>query len=326
MPGDYQTDRRMALKRQAIPLPSFTGKAVLDVGTDHAYWAFLAADLGASDVLGLDRNRNVQGVETDLIRLNMDEAEKRGAKTRFERINLGREWREFGRFDVILVMSVYHHIYEQCGDHRPIWFWLSRHCKADGQIIWEGPIDDSDAVVRANVSEGNRAGYSLDAILAAAGLYFEAEYVGPALHEPTRQVWRFRPKVPLHCRCIGEMRIGAGGASAAFLHANGRRCQEVFDTLGFQPLPGSLNIQLAEPFDWERDFYRAKALDVAERGKGLNVEWLPRWARFYPVTVDGVPAFVFRFEGERYPESFVELIAAERLRDCIPGPTVQLCR
>ncbi|MEP9389650.1 DUF120 domain-containing protein [Mesorhizobium sp. KR9-304] len=327
MSGEYQTDRRMALKRQAVPLPTLSGKTVLDVGTDHAYWAFLATDLGASDVLGLDRNRKVQGVETDLIRLNMDEAEKRGAKTRFERINLGREWREFGRFDVILVMSVYHHIYEQCGDHRPIWFWLSRHCKADGHIIWEGPVDDSDPVVRANVSEGNRAGYRLDAILESAGVYFEAEHVGPALHEPTRQVWRFRPReVPLHCRCIGEMRTGAGGATAAFLHADGRRCREIFDILGVLPFPGSLNVQLAEPFDWDRGFYRARVLDVAERGKGLGVEWLPRWARFYPVMVDRAPAFVFRFEGERYPSNFVELIAAERLRDRVDGPLVQICR
>jgi hypothetical protein len=181
-------------------------------------------------------------------------------------------------------------------------------------------------VVRANVSEGNQAGYGLDAILEAAGRYFEAEHVGPALHEPTRQVWRFRPRPITRDFQTGEMRAGAGGATAAFLHADGRRCREIFDILGVLPVPGSLNVQLAQPFDWESGFYRAQVLDVAERGQGLDVEWRPRWARLYPVTVNSEPAFVFRFEGERYPANFVELIAAERLRDVIPGPLVQVCR
>ncbi len=322
MTGDYQTERRMALKRQAIPLPGFAGKRVLDVGTDHGYWAFLAAEMGARDVLGLDRNRKVQGVETDLIRLNADEAKRRGSVARFERINLGKEWREFGQFDVAFVLSVYHHIFEACGDHRPIWFWLARHTE---EVIWEGPIDDSDPVVRANVSDQNRKGYTLDAILGAAARYFYAEKIGPALHEPTREVWRFRRRRAVERLSSGTAQKGAGGATRAFEYAGGRRIAEIETVLGWRPVPGSLNVSLDAPFDWDGGFYRVQILDVADRSAGLASVWASRWARFYPLTVDGVSAAAFRFEGERYPQTFVEIIAPTRLRDHV-GNRVTVCR
>lgn len=320
--GEYQTERRMALKRQAIPLPDFTGKRVIDCGTDHGYWAFLAAEMGAVDVLGLDRNRKVHGVETDLIRLNTEEAKARGSIARFERVNLGKEWREFGRFDVALVLSVYHHIFEACGDHRPIWFWLARHTE---EVIWEGPVDDSDPVVRANVSDQNRPGYRLDAILGAAARYFYAEKIGPALHEPTREVWRFRRRRSVEALQCGTVQKGAGGATKAFEYAEGRRIAEIETALGWRPYPGSLNVSLDERFDWDTGFYRTQILDVADRSAGLESMWASRWARLYPMTVDGIPAAAFRFEGERYQGNFVEIVAPVRLRDHVGG-RVTICR
>lgn len=324
MTGDYQTDRRMGLKVAAMPFPDFKGKSVLDVGTDHGYFAFLAADRGATDVLGLDRNRSVRGVDTDLIAINRKAAT--GTKCRFEPINLGKQWKVFGRFDVVLVMSMYHHWYEACGDHRPIWFWLWQHCAAAGEVLWEGPLDDSDPVVRANVSDANRAGYTKEAIIAAASWFFAAEYVGPALHEPTRQVWRFRPHPVQWARYVGEMQAGAGGATKAFEYADGRRMDEIERVLGWRPIPGSLNVRLDRPFGWEDGFYRARILDVKDRAKGLQSEWQPRWARFYPVTIDGEDACAFRFEGEKYDPAFLELIAPDRLRDLVPGPKVVIAR
>jgi hypothetical protein len=52
-------------------------------------------------------------------------------------------------------------------------------------------------------------------------------------------------------------------------------------------------------------------LDVVARGQGLDVDWKPRWARFYPFS----QAFAFRFEGDTYDERFVELISDHVLRD-----------
>lgn len=325
MTGDYQTEQRTGLKLAAMPFPDFAGKRVLDCGTDHGFFAFLASERGAVDVLGLDRNRSVRGVETNLIAINRKAAE--GSTCRFEHINLGQQWRMFGRFDVILVMSMYHHWYEQCGDHRPIWFWLWQHCAAAGEVLWEGPVDDSDPVVRANISIDRRGRYTLAAILEAASWFFSAEHIGPALHEPTRQVWRFRPRQPTWSGSYrGTIVAGAGGAALAFEYADGRRIGEVESILGWRPFAGSLNVTLGTPFGWFEGFYRAQVLDVTDRRKGFDSEWSPRWARFYPVKIEGQNACAMRFEGERYPETMMELLAPDRLRDLIPGPSVTVTR
>jgi CTP-dependent riboflavin kinase len=120
------------------------------------------------------------------------------------------------------------------------------------------------------------------------------------------------------------MIAGAGGATAAFEHAGGRRIGEIAEVLGWRPFPGSLNVRLEVPFDWNDGYYRAEILDVVERGRGLDVEWRPRWARFYPVTIDGVDACAMRFEGERYPAELVELIAPWRLRDRLTSGTARV--
>lgn len=326
MTGDYQTDKRMGLKLAAIPFPDFSGRTVLDVGTDHGFFAFRAAEQGASDVLGLDRNRMVKGTQVDLIATNTVEAARRGLRVRFEHINIGKQWKLFGRFDVILVMSVYHHLYENCGDHRPIWFWLWSQCKAAGEVLWEGPLDDSDPVVRANVSDANRVGYTKEAILAAASCFFAAEHIGPALHEPTRQVWRFRPHPVQWQRHAGVMQAGAGGATKAFEYADGRRMDEIERVLGWRPVPGSLNVQIDRMFGWGDGYFRAQILDVVDRAKGLSSEWAPRWMRFYPLTIDGEDACAIRFEGEKYDQAFLELIAPDRLRDLVTGPRVTIAR
>lgn len=325
MSGDYQTDKRMGLKLAAIPFPDFRGKTVLDVGTDHGFFAFRAAEQGAS-VLGLDRNRDVRGERIDLIARNTQRAAREGLRTRFEHIDIGKQWKLFGRFDVILVMSVYHHLYQNCGDHRPIWFWLWSQCKAAGEVLFEGPLDDSDPVVQVNVSDTNRPGYTKEAILEAASAFFDAEYIGPALHEPTRQVWRFRPHLVQWQRHAGVLQAGAGGASKAFEYADGRRISEIERVLGFRPVPGSLNVQLDRPFAWDDGFFRAQILDVKDRAKGLQSEWEPRWARFYPLTIDGEDACAIRFEGERYDPAFLELIAPEKLRELVAGPQVTISR
>lgn len=311
---------------RAVPLPYMLGKSVLDVGTDMGHWAFLAAQQGAARVVGLDRNRDVRGHgRVDLVALNRERAAFEGRDNiTFAEINLGRQWHTFGRFDLVLVLSVYHHIFEQCGDHSSVWFWLYRHCAEGGQVLWEGPVSDADPVVRANVSDANRPFYVRDEILTAAQEYFEAEYIGPALHEPTREVWRFKPLLLPKRSIAGVMQGGAGGATKAFEHDSGRRIAEMESILGVRPVPGSLNLQLAEPFAWDRGYVRAQVLDVQDRAAGLNSEWAPRWARFYPLSIDEVPAWAFRFEGERYDQRFVELIAPVNLRDVLTGPRVRL--
>ena len=301
-PTDYQTPERMAKKSRAIPLPDLHGKSVLDVGCDHAWWCWEAIRRGAKETLGLDRNRRVYGNQVDLIELNRRAAA--GRPCWFQKIDLGKEWRDTIRCDVVFCFSVYHHIYENCGSHESVWLWLWNHTTE--QLLWEGPTSTDDPVVRLNVSHP----YRREDILAAAERYFHVEYVGPALHVKTREVWRCKPKELAPRKLQAKALHGSGGATAAFTHAGGRRIGEIQKILGFTPFPGSLNCRV-KGFDWDRKYFRTQVLDVTNRREGLDSEWTPRWARFYPCDV----GYAFRFEGETYKEWFVELIAPWRLRD-----------
>lgn len=317
---------RMAQKLDAIPIPEdLTGKAVLDVGCDFGFWSFLAANRGAAHVLGLDRNRPVKGHgQYDLISGNRRVAAAMPAlmSCSFESIDIGKEWQEFGSFDLIFLFSLYHHIYENCGDHQAIFFWLFRHCVPGGVVLWENPVNCQDIVAKMNISKDKQDGYTLENIIKAAAMYFDVDYIGPAIHEPHRRVYKFTRRDIYKPVIAAKTKSGYGGASKAFQYAENRRCKEVFDAIGIIPYPGSLNVDLAMPFGWDRGYYRAQILDVSVRGAGFDVDWLPRWARFYPVLIDGKLAYAFRFEGENYPEDFAELIADQKLRDLLKSDVI----
>lgn len=327
---DYQLPARMRLKEQAIPFPDLRGKKVLDVGTDFGYFVGKAAAEGASYVLGLDRNREVKGHGfVDLIHRNRT-AYRSFRNVEFEHIELGKQWKQFPFFDVVFMFSMYHHVY-QCagGHHEPIWLWLREHCYDDGVVLWENPVDIRDSVVARNVDAEFQAGYNRDAILDAASRYFDVEYHGPALHEPHREVWVCKPKLVVQIPAYGDVCDGAGGASRAFEFRAGRRATEIEKILGVRPYPGSLNVRIARDFDWDHGYYRAQVLDLVDRSAGLDSEWAPRWARFYPLdSIDaaGTPLFLFRFEGERYPKNFMELISPRRIRDLLGGNTIRIQR
>lgn len=325
--SDYQA--HVEKKKAAIPLPTFTGLSVLDVGCDHGYWSFLAARQGAERVVGLERNRDVRGKGfTNLVEQNNLMARQGGLNNcTFYKTNVGKQWLDFGRFDVVMLFSLYHHIYDNCGDHKAIWHWLWRHTKLDGQLLWENPLDDTDSVVRMNVREELRKRYNEAEIMAAASQYFTNEYIGPALHEPNRHVFRFRPKARELVVETAQVMDGARGASVAFTHSDGRRIKEIGNALGYEPFPGSLNLKLSHNFDWDACYYRAQILDVERRGQGLGVPWKPRWCRFYPITIDTTRGHIMRFEGETYRQNFLEVIAPISLReahDLTNGP-VDIC-
>ena len=306
--------QRMAKKLEMVHLPDLTGKRVLDVGCDFGFWSYLSINRGASYTLGLDRNRVVKGVGyTDIVTHNTQQAHKNGLNCEFKQMDLGKSWFEHGKFDVIYLFSLYHHIYENVGEHLPIWYWLYRHCEKDAVLIWENPTDLSDGVSHEHISGDKREGYTKDKILSAASEYFEIEYKGQG-HVDTRSVYFFRPKQREEKEIDVHLIDGAGGASPAFLHQSGRRMREIAAVLGYIPHPGSLNLLTSEAFKWSKDYYRAQILDVKVRGKGLDVEWHKRWARFYPVRIDGHEAHAFKFEGDKYPDHFVELIAPQKLR------------
>lgn len=293
-----------------------SGKSVLDVGCDMGFWSFLCSSRGASKVLGLDRGRDVKGYGyVDLPEFN--KSRSNGTVCSFEKINLGMMWHEYGKFDLVLLMSLYHHIFNQCGKHDPIWYWLSNHVRE--KLIWENPTDSTDSVVRMNVENHLIPAYNKKAILESASRYFDYEYIGPAEHEPTRSVYLFTPKKKESSFWMGRVVSGAGGASKAFSHKNNNRINQIKKAIGIECFPGSLNVVLENPFQWDKGYYRAKISDVADRSAGLDSMWVSRWARFYPLLIDGMKAYAFRFEGEKYPSHFIEIISDKRLRDHVDG-------
>jgi len=299
----------MAQKRKAIPLPDLRGKRVLDVGCDHGYWCKLASDAGAARVVGLDRNREVRGQgRVDLIALNNA---KRWPRCEFEHFNLGKEWSSFGQFDVVFCFSMMHHAWANAqGDYERVWRWFREHTASDGVLMWEGPWDEQDGVARACAKLAGKP-FKRDELIHYANVYFYVEALGPALHAAHRHVLRCAPRSIWKGTCAS----GAGGASAAFEYANGRRMAEIQHLIGVRPVPGSLNIRLTVPFDWNASHHRGTVQDVVQRGRGLNVPWAPREVGLWPVYINGVEAWAFRFTGEKYGDNFVELIAPYRLRE-----------
>lgn len=318
--GDYQTAERMTAKLRVVPIPAvLDGLTVLDVGCDHGAFCWLAADRGASRVVGVDRGRNVRGAGfVDLAARNRVAGLDDYPQCEFHRMELGAQYHQLGRFDLVLMLNCYHHAYQATGgDHSALWFWLWRHTR--GELLWENPVSLEDPVAAQHVTFA----YRETQIREAAEQWFDIEVIGRG-HVATRVVWRCTPKPVAPTQFRGVVRPGAGGASKAFAYRGGRRIGELEDILGIRAYPGSLNVHLETPFDWERAYYRSRVLDVVDRAKGLEGEWLPRSVRLYPVAIGGTETYVFRFEGESYPERFVELVAGERLRDLIPGPTIEL--
>lgn len=197
--GDYQTRERMDAKRQAIPIPiALGGLTVLDVGTDHGFWARLASERGAKRVLGIDRGREVRGAGeggtlgfVDLVARNRAQG---WSNCEFERADIGNEWPSFGRFDVVFAFAVYHHLFGNCGDHGAIWQWFREHTAENGLLIWEGPLDLTDPIARMRAKAWPGVPYDREAIIGAAERHYAVEDVGPALYRKTRRVLRCTAK------------------------------------------------------------------------------------------------------------------------------------
>jgi SAM-dependent methyltransferase len=191
--GDYQTSERMALKLKATPLPAdLTDKSVLDVGCDHGFWSHLASERGASRVLGIDRGRGVRGAGfVDLVARNRAQG---WLRCEFAHADVGKEWPAFGRFDVVLALAIYHHLFGNCGDHERIWQWFRDHTAEGGLLLWDGPLDLTDPVARMRAKLQPGKPYDRRTIIGAAERYYVVEDLGPALYRKGRTVLRCAPK------------------------------------------------------------------------------------------------------------------------------------
>lgn len=318
---------RMQKKLQAITLPDVRNKRVLDVGCDHGFWSFWCAQNGAARIRGIDRGRVILGEWVNTVETCNQNAAIYfpDRDIEFADYNVGQQWPEInGKFDLVLLMSCYHHIYAQARQHAPIWYWLRRHMNQGAELIFEGPVDLADPVAANCMDQALKSDYHWTAISAAASQYFTLEKRGPALHEPNRHVLHFTAKNIDRKTYEGIAVDGAGGARPAFLYLEGRRAKQIYQAVDFLPYPGSLNVKLTEAFHWNDRYYRAYIMDVKDRKLGtLDQIWEAIPCRFYPLQLRGFNSTVFamRFEKDihRYPPNFLELIAPARLRDTLNG-------
>jgi riboflavin kinase len=95
------------------------------------------------------------------------------------------------------------------------------------------------------------------------------------------------------------------GLGQYFLTREGYSRQFV-EKLGFVPFPGTLNVQLEEPFPAELPAIRIEGF--AEEGKSFGE------CKCYRIKLNGIEAAVVRPEKSRYPLELIEVIAPVKLR------------
>jgi riboflavin kinase len=101
-------------------------------------------------------------------------------------------------------------------------------------------------------------------------------------------------------------KIASGlGQGQYFISREGYSRQFV-EHLGFVPFPGTLNVQLEEPFPAEKQAIRIEGF--AEEGKSFGE------CKCYRIKLNGFEAAVVRPEKSRYPPELIEIIAPVKLR------------
>jgi riboflavin kinase len=102
----------------------------------------------------------------------------------------------------------------------------------------------------------------------------------------------------------GKIASGLGRAQY-FLTREGYSRQFV-QKLGFVPFPGTLNVQLEEPFPAELPAIQIEGF--LEEGKSFGE------CKCYRIKLNGIEAAVVRPERSRYPPELIEVIAPVQLR------------
>jgi riboflavin kinase len=102
----------------------------------------------------------------------------------------------------------------------------------------------------------------------------------------------------------GKILSGLGQAQY-FLTREGYS-RQFMEKLGFVPFPGTLNVQLDEPFPAEQEAIKIEGF--AEEGRTFGE------CKCYRIKLNGIEAAVVRPERSRYPPELIEVIAPVKLR------------
>lgn len=160
------------------------GLNVVDIGCNNGFFTFLSAYRGAV----------AHGIDSTASRIRFCERVKRLMPEAVRESAIFRhadalEWlgtNEIGSTNIVFLCSVYHHLLKATGDHWDVLKPVKDVLAPLGYVIYEGPTDERDEIVR-------RLGvrFREQEFLEAAGDLFHVEHIGPAIHQPTRQVYKF---------------------------------------------------------------------------------------------------------------------------------------
>lgn len=192
-------------KLEALRLPQdLTGKRVLDLGCNHGFFCFAAAERGAAEVIGIDRDP--KAVEAATIR-----AEHLGVSDRVSFKNLS--WDEFseGGFDYILLLSALHY----APDQRAFLAKIAGMLAHGGKLILEGGAfsnhhADWTAVVRGKPPHTDTVLYPTPGYMfQMLSERFAPREIGPSVIQRGDNISRF----VWHCEKRRRMVVAVGGAS-----------------------------------------------------------------------------------------------------------------
>lgn len=175
---------------EAVP-DSFVNLSVLDIGCNLGWFSFMARRLGAWRVTAIDN----QPKRTEFCR---KVATLTGYGVDFQ-TSCAVEWlrrKKIQPHNFVFCLSVFHHLVNRC--------WIKWHGNAvleafqliaramakDGTLLWEGPTGHDDEIIqRLKLGQGYDQGQLTSAMFE---VFRKVDYVGPALHYPTRHVYLLR--------------------------------------------------------------------------------------------------------------------------------------
>lgn len=196
-PVKWLAVRMAALQRLAPDFFKGPGR-FLDIGSAKGFFAFKAAQQGATKVVGIEPDLKSVEICQDI---HMGTSPHPHTDVRF-RNDTFRSFATTEEFDRIFIGNAYHYCYGEIGG----WEWikkLSVLCAPGGEVLVEGPLESCPDLVNAPpngiwasypswVREGLSAGRFVIE-MGNCGFRLEADAESPS---PGRMIWRFKKTAP----------------------------------------------------------------------------------------------------------------------------------
>jgi len=291
----YQPTATSAGERLCVdryePIATILGRlvgpfTVLDLGANAGWFTARLADDFGCHVTAVDDHPDLPAVVSG-----------RAGRVRVERRRVtAGHLRKMARYDVVLALSVLHHM--------PDWreaLDVIRRCRR--VAIIEVP-DPSETWMRYALARRELAEIH-EAVASVGELVGQFERIGRDGLTYMRPMYAVPPSPGGSVKLTGTVFGGSGTCSRKLtptLHGRG-----LYRQLGYQPFPGSLNLRLERPVDLGPPVVNWPGL---VRGRSR-----PYW--FWPASATGVPCHAMDPAGRGHGPDSLEVVAPVKLRDAL---------